>query len=115
MAMTPEGRVKAKVKEIIKAFKPHVYSHWPVLNGMGEPTLDCVGCVNGEFFAVETKKAGANLTPRQQKTREDMRAAGGVVFSIIGQDEIVLAEFESWLHKRVMQSIARTNRLSLRA
>lgn len=99
--MTPEGRVKKKVKEIINKYGSGVYSHWPVLNGMGKPTLDCVGCANGVFFSVETKAPGEKLTPRQEITRNDMRIAGGTVFVIAGQDEMVLAEFDAWLAKQV--------------
>lgn len=95
--MTPEGRVKDRVKRIIKRYKKRVYSHWPVLNGMGEPTLDCSGTVGGRAFYVETKKAGENLTFRQQTTAANMRAAGATVFVIIGIDEFVLAEFDAWL------------------
>ena len=105
--MTPEGKVKEKVKAIIKAYKPHVYSHWPVLNGMGAPTLDCVGCANGEYFAVETKADGKALTPRQLVTLEEMRKAGARVFIIVGVDDLELKAFDSWLHKRVMNSLSR--------
>jgi hypothetical protein len=107
--MTPEGKVKAKVKSIIKAYKPHVYSHWPVMNGMGEPTLDCTGCVDGQAFYVETKKDGARMTPRQARTMTDMMDGGGVVFTIVGRDEIVLAEFDAWLHGHVTHRIAKLN------
>lgn len=105
--MTPEGRVKQSVKEIIKSYKPHVYAHWPVMNGMGAPTLDCVGCANGEFFAVETKAEGKDLTPRQRVTREEMQKAGARVFVIVGVEDIELKAFDSWLHKRVMNSLSR--------
>jgi hypothetical protein len=105
--MTPEGRVKEKVKEVIKAYKPHVYAHWPVMNGMGAPTLDCVGCANGEFFAVETKAEGKDLTPRQRVTQEEMRKAGARVFVIVGVDDIELKAFDAWLHKRVMNALSR--------
>lgn len=102
--MTPEGRVKAKVKDIIKAYKPAVYSHWPVLNGMGEPTLDCIGCVNGQFFAVETKAEGKKLTPRQELTRTQMWKAGGVVFEIVGCDSPALKVLDEWLQQQVLLS-----------
>ena len=106
--MTPEGKVKAKVKEIITAYKPHVYSHWPVLNGMGEPALDCYGCADGEFFSVETKAhEGDRLTPRQLLTANKITKAGGPVFRVYGKDELALAEFDAWLHERVMRKIAR--------
>lgn len=105
--MTPEGRVKQKVKDIIKAYKPHVYAHWPVLNGMGAPTLDCIGCVNGEYFAVETKAEGKKLTPRQEATVMELHKAGGRVFIITGVDDEVLRYFDAWLHKRVMNALSR--------
>lgn len=112
--MTPEGRVKVVVKRIILAYKPHIYSHWIVTNGMGHPTLDCIGWVDGDAFAVETKAAGEKLTPRQVVTMHDMQAGGGTVFAIIGRDELVLAEFDAWLHERVMRTIAKKHLLNKR-
>jgi hypothetical protein len=94
---TPEGRVKTKVKRIIAEYAPYVYSHWPVLNGMGKPTLDCVGCIAGRFFAVETKAPGEKITMRQAITMREMQAAGAVVFVLDG-DEFTLAHFDAWLH-----------------
>jgi hypothetical protein len=82
VASTPEGKVKDKVKKMLKAFGPEVYSHWPVQNGMGSPTLDCVGCAFGVYFAIETKVEGKDLTPRQQTTADQMIAAGAVVFVV---------------------------------
>lgn len=102
--MTPEGRVKAAIKKIIAAYHPHVYSHWPVQNGMGAPTLDCIGCVGGRYFAIEAKKPGAKPTERQEQTISQMIAAGARVFVIDGRPS-QMHEFDTWLHKNVMQSI----------
>jgi len=114
MKRTPEGKVKLLVKEIIGAYKPHVFSHWPVLNGMGTPTLDCTGCADGDYFAVETKIENVTLTLRQTRTREEMREAGGTVFVIQGEDSLQLGEFEAWLHHRVMRKLARLQRSNIR-
>ena len=93
--MTPEGKVKEKVKKILKKYS--VYQHWPVLNGMGAPTLDCVGCANGRFFAIETKAANKQPKPRQEITMRDMRAAGATVFLV---NEVEgMNELESWLQE----------------
>lgn len=100
MRTTPEGKVKAKVKRIVAKFGDRVYTHWPVLSGMGAPTLDCIGSVGGHAFAVETKAAGEDLTPRQRITRRDMMAAGVTVFRIVGLEEWPLLEFEAWLRER---------------
>jgi hypothetical protein len=87
---TPEGKVKAKVKALLKRF--NLYSHWPVLNGMGEPTLDCIVCAWGRFLAIETKAPGKQPTPRQQITMANMRAAGAFVFVVANDDDLNVLE-----------------------
>jgi hypothetical protein len=92
---TPEGRIKEQVKRLLACYKPDLYSHWPVMNGMGEPTLDCIGAVRGRMFAIETKAPGKKPTPRQELTILKMQQAGIVVFVIDGD----LNELADWLHK----------------
>ena len=89
--MTPEGRVKAKVKKLLKGY--NLYSNWPVPCGYGTPMLDCVGCFLGLFFSIETKAPGGKPTPRQQQTIEEQRRAGAKVFVIDGDT----TELEEWL------------------
>jgi penicillin-binding protein-related factor A (putative recombinase) len=50
--------------------------------GMGQPCLDCHGCYNGLYFAVETKATGKKPTLRQETTIKRIRAAGGLVFVV---------------------------------
>jgi cytochrome c1 len=101
---TPEGKVKARVKELLN--EHGAYHHWPVQTGYGEPTLDCVGCHRGKYFAIETKAPGEQLTPRQNFTKEKMEAAGAKVFVVgehwlddYGQKEFYSGEteLEAWL------------------
>lgn len=82
MANTPEGKVKDMVRKMLKEFGHSLYAHWPVQNGMGSPTLDCIGCIAGCYFGIETKVEGKKLTPRQETTKAQMEAAGAVVFVI---------------------------------
>lgn len=89
MASTPEGKVKDKVKKMLASFGDEVYTHWPVQNGMGKPTLDCIGCAWGSYFAIETKVEGKNLTPRQTLTASEIGSAGGVVFVIRNEEDVV--------------------------
>lgn len=96
MAATPEGRVKSRVKKLLSRYEG-LYQFWPVQMGYGATTLDVVGCYKGLFFAVETKKAGGKLTPRQEVTVSQMVAAGAKVFEIVGEDSPVLFELKSWL------------------
>lgn len=84
--MTPEGKIKAKVKRRIKVFGPIVYSFMPVQTGMGAPSLDFMFCVNGFFVAIETKVKGKKLTARQEGTKADMEAAGARV-CVVDDDE----------------------------
>ena len=98
---TPEGKVKDKVKRLLKKYQ--CYQFWPVQTGYGSPTLDCLGCHNGWFFGIETKAPGKHPTPRQYLTMSDMQAACGKVF-VIGEklDKKTgqysgMGELEAWL------------------
>jgi hypothetical protein len=100
MKTTPEGKVKKVVKLVIATYAPYVYSHWPVLNGMGEPTLDCNGNVGPLVFYVETKAPGEKPTLRQWITIRRMQRSGAPVFILDG-DPFAMAEFAAWLRERV--------------
>jgi len=77
---TPEGRIKQAVKLRLKQLG--AYQHWPVQNGMGDPCLDCHGCLDGAYFAIETKRPGGKPTARQRATIDRIRAAGGVALVV---------------------------------
>lgn len=95
MAATPEGRVKDRVKVLLK--EHGAYFHMPVQNGMGSPTLDFVGCFRGWFFAIETKAGDKQPTARQELTAKEMREAGAAVFLV--NDVSGLDELEAWLER----------------
>lgn len=78
--MTPEGKVKARVKELLKKY--NAYWHCPVQNGMGSPSLDFICCIKGKYFAVETKAGNKEPTPRQKTTIAEIQRAGGKVFVV---------------------------------
>ena len=78
----PEAKVKARVKRVLKKYS--AYQHWPVQTGYGAACLDCHGCVNGHYFAIETKAPGKHPTPRQELTIAEIDEAGGTVF-VIGE------------------------------
>lgn len=97
MSTTPEGAVKREVKKILAEFAvPAVASpaagfdlelkaFWPVQNGMGSPSLDCLVCYRGLLIAIETKAPGKRPTPRQETTIAEYRAAGAIVLVIDGE------------------------------
>lgn len=94
---TPESKIKNEVKKILNEFagdgmpfpdntmhKP-LKAFWPVQNGMGSPSLDCLVCYYGLMIAIETKAPGKKPTPRQETTIAEYRAAGAIVLVIDGE------------------------------
>lgn len=98
--MTPEGRVKAKVKAILDKYE--VYHFWPVQTGMGGRTLDCIGCVAGYFFSIETKAPGGKPTKFQEHTIREMKRRGAYVFVIDSVDSPQLFMLEVFIRARQM-------------
>jgi hypothetical protein len=84
---TPEGKVKAKVDRALASLS-NCYKFKPVQNGMGAPGLDYYCSINGRFVSIETKVPGKNLTPRQEITKSQIEASGGLVFVIRDDDDI---------------------------
>lgn len=87
--MTPEGRVKRDLKEAlgtVEAEDPgHLYSHWPVINGMGTPEIDCNIVYHGVAYAIECKAVNEKLTARQRDTMLRKRAAGVITLAVGGE------------------------------
>lgn len=84
--MTPEGRVKAKVKKAFEKFGRSCWRFMPVQSGYGAPALDFLFALRGRFIAIETKAPGNKLTPQQESTKAAIEAAGGLVF-VVWDDE----------------------------
>lgn len=89
--MTPEGKIKAKVKRAMERFGDDAYRFMPVQNGMGAPSLDFLYCIKGYFFAIETKAPGKKLTRRQEVTAAVIARAGGHVFMVDGDESLTEA------------------------
>ena len=97
MAMTPEGRVKHKVKKWLDDHK--VFYFMPVSNGMGQGGIpDFVCCGNGTFIGIETKAPGkrGNTTPNQDRVLAAITSAGGV--SLVVDDAEQLQPLEELLN-----------------
>ena len=89
-----EKTIKTAVKKRLTELG--AYQHWPVQNGMGAPCLDCHGCLDGLYFAIETKRPDKKPTLRQEFTIAQIRAAGGLVF-IVDSTEQARALFNDHL------------------
>ena len=93
---TPEGRVKARIRAVLKKFGVWFYS--PVSNGMGVHGIPDFVCVhNGRSLMVEAKAGGKQPTERQAVQIEAIRRAGGTVFIV--NDETGTTELEAWLQE----------------
>ena len=75
--MTPEAKVKAKVKRILAELG--AYYAMPVTGGYGSSGVpDFLVCLRGRFYAIECKANGGKTTALQEKHLADIRGAGGV-------------------------------------
>lgn len=94
MAVTPEGKIKKLVNNVLDEFvgedkaHPLLYRYWPVPSGYGASSLDCIICYYGLFLSIETKAPGKVPTPRQNLTMGEMRHAGGIVHVIDCEDDV---------------------------
>ena len=86
MATTPEAKVKAKIKTILKA--NDVYYAMPIGTGYGNSGVpDFLCCVNGHFLAIEAKAGKGTTTALQEKNLQSIKAAGGTA-TVINEDTI---------------------------
>ena len=79
--MTPEGRVKKKVKEVLNDLG--AYYTMPMGTGFsssGAP--DFIICISGLFYGIECKANGGKPTALQLKHHDDIRKAGGVALVV---------------------------------
>ena len=81
MAATPESKVKAKIKKILKDHG--VYYAMPIGTGYGNSGVpDFLCCVKGRFVAVEAKAGKGTTTALQEKNLREIREAGGIAMVV---------------------------------
>lgn len=81
MAATPEAKVKAKIKAILK--EHNVYYAMPIGTGYGNSGVpDFLCCVNGYFVAIEAKAGKGEPTALQLKNLQEINKAGGYTLVI---------------------------------
>jgi pantoate kinase len=99
MAQTPEAKVKAKIKDILK--KHNVYYAMPMGTGFGNSGVpDFLCCVNGKFLAIEAKAGKGTTTALQEKNLERIKECGGLTAVIY---ETNVEDFRSWIDKEMQQ------------
>lgn len=93
--MTPEGKVKERVKRLLKKYG--AYWFMPVQTGRGKRGLDFHCAYYGKAFWIETKAGSAGMTPLQESTSTDMRQHGEVF--LVNDDPGTLLALERWLQR----------------
>lgn len=89
MAVTPEGKVKRALKNMLASEFPSIWTYWPVSNGMGAHGIpDLLMCVNGMMIGVEVKSDTGRLTALQHAQIAGIRNAGGNVYIVYGLGDV---------------------------
>lgn len=96
-ALTPEGKIKRRVREVLQAHK--IWYFLPGNNGFGKSGIpDFVCIVDGGFVGIECK-ADKTKTPTalQVATGEQIVLAGGRWFLVRCDEDV--AELDKWLRQ----------------
>ena len=92
MATTPEGKVKDKIKSILKELD--CWWYMPVPGGYGEQSLDFLCARKGRMFGIEAKAPGKKATALQKRT---MKIMGGHEIPSRVEDGSTLSELKLWI------------------
>jgi len=91
--MTPEAKVKAKVKKLLLEY--NAYFFMPATHGYGSSGVpDIVACFNGRFIGIECKAGSNKPTGLQLMNLNSIERTGGLSFVI---NEYNLGELENKL------------------
>ena len=96
-AMTPEGKVKRKVVEVLK--KHDVWYFFPANNGFGKSGIpDIIAIVDGHFVGVEVKSATGKPTELQKICGKQIEKAGCTWMVV--SDDVTLEVLEAVIENR---------------
>jgi len=96
MPMTPEAKVKKKVKEILDQMG--VYHFSPMQNGMGRAGIpDIIGCLEGQFLGIECKAGKGTTTALQERELTRIQNAGGYALVVNEENINQLWEIKEWI------------------
>lgn len=100
MALTPEGKVKKKVVDLLKKYD--VWYFFPASNGFGKAGIpDVVACFNGHFFSIECKAdATKKPTELQIQRGKEIQKAGGTWMVVCDEKSLLTLEFAIKTYQR---------------
>ena len=85
MAMTPEGKVKKAVRQVLDALG--AYYVMPVTGGYGKQGApDFLVCLHGNFIGIETKAGKGKTTALQELNLKKIIDCGGVALVVREED-----------------------------
>ena len=99
MPMTPEAKVKKRVKEMLDSMG--VYHFSPMQNGMGRAGIpDIIGCLDGQFIAIECKAGKGTTTALQERELTRIQNAGGYALVVNETNINQLKEITEWIKNK---------------
>lgn len=107
--MTPEGKAKKKLNDVLKALKADgAKIKWTSMAGsqFGTDGVDTTMCFYGLYISVEVKRfdGKGKLTLRQKLFLEDVEAAGGKSFVVDSEESLhALTERLTKYHKAMKE------------
>lgn len=98
MATTPEGKVKAKVKAVLKKYGAYHFS--PATGGFGKSGVpDIIACYCGKFIGIECKAGDNKPTALQLNNIDDIRKNRGYALVVnetnVDEVELILSELKA--------------------
>jgi len=102
--MTPEGKVKKRVKAILD--EQQVYHFSPMQNGMGRAGIpDIIACHGGKFIGIECKAGDNKPTALQERELNRILNAGGEAYVINEENIEQLREELIWMNKHLKDDL----------
>jgi len=96
-SLTPEGKIKRKVVEVLK--KHDVWYFFPANNGFGKSGIpDIIAIVDGHFVGVEVKSATGKPTELQKICGKQIEKAGGTWMVV--SDDVTLEVLNAVIENR---------------
>ena len=97
--MTPEGKVKDKVKKLLKKYG--IYYCMPMGTVWGKSGVpDILACVYGQFVGIETKAGRGTCTKLQEIEQKNICNSGGLTFVV---NENSMDALDDWLSRMSMK------------
>ena len=96
-AMTPEGKVKKQVTDVLKKYS--IWYFFPGNNGFGKSGIpDIIAIVDGHFLGVEVKSATGKPTELQKICGRQIEEAGGTW--LVVSNDVTLEVLDAILQNR---------------